>query len=194
MVQTAVSVPPAYERLISIHINDMDLDIVARNLMLLLLSLIDADHEQAVECMIHLWYSAFVRERDLQFLETHIRPLFQDVITKIANKDSNTTQAKTWKFQTCSLRVELTKLNWDQLLYFLEVPHHLSFQRARELRSRIVLAEHRVDYRDRIMAKQPLGMRVCQQRYLEEGVLLPFGASRDEFDKPNPFVPPPSCV
>ena len=83
VLKTVVSIPQSYDRPITLVVNDMDMDVVARNLIILLIALVTEDEAEAAECMIHLWYSALVRPSDIDILTTRIRPLIEDVIANI---------------------------------------------------------------------------------------------------------------
>jgi hypothetical protein len=178
--------PHGYQNTLSVVINDRDFDIVARNVILLLLALLIEDRDKAASCMLHVWYSAFIQKSHLDLLTTHIRPLIEDVNVKIANKAANRIFGKTWKFGSQSLRLELTRDDWVSLLRYFEVPQDLSPARAQRIRSSVTMANERKDYRERKMISQPPAHRLCMEKFLEDGILLPFGHDRDKFDAPNP--------
>ena len=188
MVKTIASAPTSYTNSITAVINDKDFDIVARNAIFLLIAMVVQNQTEAVDCMIHIWYSAFIRIDHADILTTQIRPLIQDVITKIAGKASGATLGKTWTFGSRTVRLVLTKQKWESLLSYFETPHGLSAKKAQQVRISIMLADGRKDFRDRAMLSQPPVHRVCMNRFREDGMLLPFGKSREGFDKPNPFV------
>lgn len=80
----------------------------------------------------------------------------------------------------------LEKRYWDALLTYFEVPDELTVGEARRLRMETVMAGERKDYVDRALCCQPRGWRAATIRFREDGLLLPFGASRKAFDTPNP--------
>lgn len=166
--------------------NDRDLDIVARNIILLLVAMVVEDIDAASDCMVHLWYSALVRESDLNILHQQIRPLIIDVCTKIADKACATLHAKTWTFGQRSVRVILRKSSWSRLLSFLDMPTGLDTDQAQTRRTNITVAESRRDYRDRYLCLIPSSHRVPFSRFREDGLLLPFGFPRHDFQVPNP--------
>ena len=94
MVKTVGSLPNSYGGNISVTINDIDFDIVARNIILVLLALTTPDHQKAIETIIHCWYSAFIRPEDLQSLEG-LRSLFQAVCDELADREATSLAAKT---------------------------------------------------------------------------------------------------
>lgn len=165
----------------------MDFDIVARNIVMLLLTLNISDEQEAAETVLHVWYSAFIRPADYQRVQD-LRSLIEDVCNKIAGRASGSFQAKTFAFGSCSVRVVLKKEDWTLLLTFLCVPQGLTTSQARGVRLAVTTAPHRVDYRHRGLALQKPEHRICRERFREDGILLPFSQSRDDFTIPNPYV------
>lgn len=170
-----------------IVVNDIDFDIVARNVVLLLLTLNISNEQEAVETVLHVWYSSFIRPADYQRVQD-LHSLIEDVCDKIAGRGSGSFQAKTFTFGPCSVRIILKKEHWTSLLTFLCVPKGLTTSQARSVRRAVTVAPHRVDYRHRGLALQKPEHRICSERFREDGVLLPFSHSRDEFTIPNPYV------
>lgn len=78
------------------------------------------------------------------------------------------------------------KEQWDRLLSYFEVPDGLLMAQAQVIRTSTTLAAERKDYLDRALYTQPLAWRVCTMKFRKDGILLPFGTSRGEFDTPNP--------
>lgn len=186
IVKTIAQLPSSYNGAVEITLNDRDLDIVARNIILLLVAMVVEDIDAASDCMVHLWYSALVRESDLNILHQQIRPLIIDVCTKIADKACATLHAKTWTFGQRSVRVILRKSSWSRLLSFLDMPTGLDTDQAQTRRTNITVAESRRDYRDRYLCLIPSSHRVPFSRFREDGLLLPFGFPRHDFQVPNP--------
>lgn len=190
MIKTVADLPTCYSGRLNIDINDQDMDIVARNIIFLLLSYTSTDDNDSdtVECVLHLWYSALLPQSCLDKLAS-IRRLIEEVCSRIKDKPAAAVLGKTWTFPTRkgSIRVVLTHESWDALLPYFQVPEGLSTQRAKELRADGMLNPRRVDYMDRHLytMKKP-HWRVCNEKLRKDGLLLPFGAHRDNFTVPNP--------
>jgi len=75
VIKTIACLPTSSTQSTELYINDIDLDVVARNLILLLIGLVVEDDIEAIECMIHVWYSAFLRASDMATLRNRIRPM-----------------------------------------------------------------------------------------------------------------------
>lgn len=170
----------------SFTINDIDLDVVARNLVILLLIMLVEDPHQAVESAIHIWYSAFIRPTEAGLLANIISPMVENVCAKIANRGPKSLQAKTWKIGKCSLRLVLEKESWKALLSYFRAPSSLTLQKAKELRVAITRKYTSDKHRD-LVVLQP-HHRVSNDKFREDGLLLPFGHARDDFTIPNPQV------
>ncbi|KAJ5948566.1 hypothetical protein N7454_001873 [Penicillium verhagenii] len=186
LIMTINGLPNTYGHSIDITINDKDFDIVARNIVLLVIALTVEQVEEAADCILHLWYSALICETHVDILESHVRPLIEDVCNKIKDKPSKGLFGKTWRFKQCSLRVVLEKPSWIHLLSFVNRPDGVSKQQAQRIRTDTTLADSRKDYRDRHMCCLPIPRRVPFVKFKQDGLLLPFGQPRHEFQVPNP--------
>ena len=186
VIKTVAGLPSTYNHSLDITLNDRDFDIVARNLILLLIALTVEQVDEAVDCILHLWYSALVRESDIDILQRHIRPLIEDVCGKIKDKTSGGLFGKTWTFRQRSLRVVLEKSSWVRLLSFVNKPMGLTAEQALKVRAATTLADSRRDYRDRYMCRLPPLRRIAFTKFRQDGLLLPFGHPRHEFREPNP--------
>jgi hypothetical protein len=185
LVKSLVRLPETYTAHCKMTINDREFDIVARNAILLLTAL-HFDPETATPIMLHIWYSALIPARVLQSLQVNILPLIEDVCAKIQSKPPSSLQAKTWTYDKRSLRLVLRKEQWFRLQQLFKVPDGLSAALAQKIRKSVTLAPERRDYLDRALYTQVPAWRVCTMKFREDGILLPFGSSRREFDTPNP--------
>lgn len=173
--------------------NDREFDVVARNAILLLLALTSQDSEETntasdiAEALIHVWYSASITGSILSLLQNRVKPLIVELCGKIADKPPNAVLAKTWKFSTGqTLRLVLKKKDWLRLQGFCDIPDGLTSENATKIRRAVTLAPERADYRDRWYYKDASpSMRIAKQRFREDGLLLPFGHPRGDFDVPN---------
>jgi hypothetical protein len=166
---------------------------VARNAILLLFAFASLDNERPIleiaECLIHIWYSAFLPARLLSSLVSSVCPLITAVCTGLTNEALGTLHKKSWKFRCGTLSLNLQKKAWLQLEQLLTVPEGLEFEEARKIRDATVMAPERKDYRDRWFNKDATpSMRVAKHQFREDGLLLPFGHPRTEFEPPNPYV------
>ena len=166
-------------------VNDKDSDIVARNAILLLIAL-HFSPEEATPMMLHMWYSALVPAQMLESLRDNVLPLIQDVCNKIQAKPAQSLLSKIWTYGTRSLRLILTKEQWNHLLPYFEIPDGLSAAQAQVIRLSTTLAPERKDYLERALLSQPPAWRVCTMKFRKDGILLPFGSFRQDHDSPNP--------
>ncbi|KAL1966678.1 hypothetical protein VTN77DRAFT_3875 [Rasamsonia byssochlamydoides] len=185
VVKSLASLPADFSGHCNIVVNDKDFDIVARNVLLILVSFYYEPTEASV-IMIHLWYSAFLPAAILSSLRAKVLPQIQEVCSKIRDKKSDALLAKTWKCGSRSLRLVLQKEQWDQLPAYLDVPAGLSTAQAQRIRRATTLAPQREDYLHRALYTKPPEWRVCIMKFREDGILLPFGACRRDFCTPNP--------
>lgn len=178
--------PQVYKSPLTLVINDNDFDIVARNAILLLLFFTIDDPEVAAEHAVHVFYSALLKKSCYNMARQKIRRLIREVCDKIAGRPAGALVGKTWKFGQRDLRLVLSKESWFKLLSFFDVPRNLTKDKAQRVRSRIVSAPERVDFVDRHLANQPAAHRASIVKFRSDGLLLPFGSSRTDFEIPNP--------
>lgn len=186
VITTIAQTPDGYKHAVEVTINDHDLDVVARNVIILLVALVTVDVDQAAECIIHIWYSALLRDSDVDIIEKQVRPMIEAVCHKTEGKPGSNLLAKTWTFEHRSLRLVLQKRAWDALLCFVDCRRGLKADEAHAIRKAVTLAEDRKDYRDRNLSFQRNFHRVALTRFREDGLLLPFGTPRADFKHPNP--------
>lgn len=188
VIKTIAEIPSSYDRTVNVTLNDNNLDVVIRNAIMLLIALVVEDRDEAIDCITHVWYSAFIRKSHLEILHQRIRPLVDDVCGKIINNNSGRVLAKTWTFNRCSLRLVLTAPAWKRLRSLMDVPSGLDVEKARKVRRAVTLggASECQDNRDHVLLRQSRPHRIARTRFWEDGLLLPFGSRRDDFVVPNP--------
>jgi Domain of unknown function (DUF4470) len=108
VVRSFAGLPMTFQQHCETFINGRDLDVVARNTILLLIAL-SFDTHAAPEAMIHIWYSALIPRRLFEDIRGRLLPTIVDVCTKVQAKPSNTLLAKTWRFSSLTLRIILRK-------------------------------------------------------------------------------------
>lgn len=186
IIKTFADLPKTYHGNLSVTMNDHDPHIVARNIIICILAASVGDAGEASESIIHIWYSAFIRQADLDLLTAHVLPLVQDVCSKIGDKSSASLLSKTWQIRGCSLRIVMNKKAWLLLLSCLTERPGLTLQQAQALRLAVTNGYNHRDDRDRVAVRQLAAHRVSKQKHNEDGMILPLGHSRDEFVIPNP--------
>jgi hypothetical protein len=169
-----------------VTLNDRDLDIAARNAIMLILLIAVDDTAAAVDCVLHIWYSAQITNAHIELLDTTVRPLIEETCKKIAEKPNGQLLAKTWSWGNKAIRIVLSKEAWEATLSYLSLPTGLSSQGAHDLRLAVTLAPERKDHLERHLYALSPSQRVCFLRYRQDGILLPFGYSRSAYNIPNP--------
>ena len=180
-----LSIPSSYGKRVEMDMNDKSLDIVARNVIILLIAFAVVDVEEATDAIIHIWYSSLIKDKHHSMVREKILPLIKDVCGRIT-KNSPPILHKTWTFGSRSVHLEVSKESWMSLLKYFEVPKGLTAERATTVRTRVTLCPERLDFREQQYIVVSPAHRLAHQRYREDGLLLPFWARRDEFTVPNP--------
>ncbi|KAK8172863.1 hypothetical protein BKA80DRAFT_319390 [Phyllosticta citrichinensis] len=186
VIKSIAGIPANSSQSFNATINDTDFDVVARNVILLLIALYVEPAPAAAAAMLHIWYSALIPSSVLRCLRETVLPLIRDVCEKTKDKPAHSLLSKIFRNGTCSMRVVLEKSRWDALPGYLEVPDGLTMEGARQVRRATTMAEQRKDYFERGLFGQTPGWRIATKQFRGEGILMPFGASRVAFDTPNP--------
>ena len=179
------ALPTAYKGTCTSVLNDKNMNIVARNIVMLLMSA-QLSPLEAAELVLHIWYSARLTQGMLAAIDKYATKAIADTVAKIKDKDDDVMQSKKWIFGTAEIIVRLYKPQWTTLLQILEAKHDV--KKTEKERRKIVLAPSRLDYRDRELFNLPGFGRMCSTKFRETGVLAPFGSALDSFECPNPLV------
>ncbi|KAH9842165.1 hypothetical protein Tdes44962_MAKER01543 [Teratosphaeria destructans] len=188
VVKTITALPPEYDKPLSFVLNDSESQVVARNVILLLLCLTTTDTAETVDCMLHMWYSACIKQSHLDLLQKRIRPVLQEICNEVTAQENKKIVDRVCHFGQCSLRLVLTKEQWLGILAHCDVPDDLTAIKARKIRSAVTMAPSRQDFRDRALLLKPPKHRLSSHRFREHGILVPFGHSHAPFTVPNPTI------
>jgi hypothetical protein len=151
----------------------------------LLLIALRYEPEVAAQMMLHLWYSAGITEDMNAKIESDIcLPLVSLYISSM-DKPLSFPVERTWTYGTRSLQIKLTNRDLLEIGGCL-MGTNLKMEQANEIRLHTVMAPHRKDYLERALHRLPPAWRVAALKFREDGILLPFGASRDAYTVPNP--------
>jgi len=186
VVKTVSRLPEQYTGKCTFVMNDFDLDIVARNIILLMIAQ-QFPIKEAVPAMIHLWYSARLPTTILETIQTKLLPMIEDVCNKVAKKPNNIPLGKTFKLEGGqSLRVVLTKPDWNRFKAYFTLHKGLTPKMAELFRRKAVYDPARRDYHHKGFYTYWPALRVCADKFRQDGILLPYGASRKDFVAWNP--------
>jgi hypothetical protein len=186
LVKTINSLPETYSGCLDFHLNDKEEMVVARNIILVIIAFNFPPNEACV-IMVHLWYSAFLPKDLLQAVQSKIVPPLQELLN-FTQEEPTKLLKKTFSYHNVTLTATLSRSAWEKILSNFKCSSSVSFSEASALRRSVTMAEHRQDYVDRALFRLPPPWRLAHMRFREDGVLLPFGAARDEFNTPNPYV------
>jgi hypothetical protein len=167
--------------------NGIHPEIFTQNIILVLVAF-RFPPEEAAPIMIHLWYSALIPSSVLVALRAKLLPLIHEVCVQADHQPYVPVFEMVFEKNKASLRIELTREEWHRVRKYLQVPRRLSATTAAENRHEVTLAPSRKDELHRFLYAQPRYWRVSSVKFRTDGILLPFGCSRKEFDTPNPLV------
>ena len=185
VVKTIAGLPDEYSGRCRLVINDYDFLVVARNAMLLLVA-VNLEPDEAVPTMIHLWYSTLLPEAMVEILKKVVLDPINEVCEKIKGKPPASIQAKTFAFGKRSLRLVLEQSQWVELQDFSTLHSTFTKSDTQIVRRSIMFDPMRVDHMHRDFCNKPPSFRVAGLAFRIDGILLPYDASRDGFEMPNP--------
>lgn len=190
-MKTINHIPPTYKQKIEVVLNELNTDIVLRNAVMLLLAFLYPDGE-ASELIIHFWYSAALPfEMYMNGIAERVLPLIKGVCYSLEGEANGSVFSKTWDFGQSSLRLTLMKHQWARLLDQLELKYTLPIADAIKERENVMvdgLNESQKDIVDQVAFLRNTFHRLCDKKWRETGLLLPFSHERKGFDVPNPLV------
>ncbi|KAI0158131.1 hypothetical protein GGR57DRAFT_500248 [Xylariaceae sp. FL1272] len=170
VIVSVAGVPLAYDDFLEVTMNDKQINIVARNLIYLLIFFVQNDARLAAEYLLHTWYSVLLTDVCYDLLRNTIRPMIEDICDKMEEKLESALAGHTWHFGHCSPRCRSN-------------PRQLAQQKRRD----VMLAPIRIDNMDQMLCnKSSPAEKQAAMRFREDGILVPFGHSRRDFTIPNP--------
>lgn len=175
VVRTVNDLPEDYSGKLTIVLNEHNIAVTIRNLILLTLLGTIEDEVRAAELALHFWYSAFLPvEYSLHIMST-VQPLMQ----RLLSQPSGMLQLSGRSILMFDVPEE-TGLFMYQML---NSPYAMS-EAVDEYR-RVKFAPSRMDYHDRAYSVIEPSHRVALEEYRVSGLVLPFGALHAHFNVPN---------
>ena len=162
--------------------NDREIHVVARAVIMLLIALLQNDGLSTPRILVHIWHSARL-PAEARVLLSSVRDEVRKVLDQSRSRAPDEIASKSWQKADCSFTVHLTLNQWRYLDRILA--NNLVLNQAERIRTRIMRNTDRKNSRELHYAHMPGPMRLCMDRFLESGVLLPFGNSYFSFLYPN---------
>ena len=184
IIKSIVGIPDNYNGTALCIVNDRDQIIVARNVVMLLTSLVFPP-VVAAEIMLHIWYSARLRLRMLQNVKDHVRPLIAQVLKESEQRKHYTLLSGTWTFGSRVLSLCLCKGQWEYILMMLDAKHPVSNSEVHK-QQYMKLNATALDTLEHRLLQMPPSWRVSIVKMRESGMLLPFGCCLDQYSCQNP--------
>ena len=171
VVHTINSLPSNYSGNLHILVNDVNPAVISRNIILLLILGTISDEVVAADVALHFWYSALIPAEYLAQISRALMSFLQ--------YESRIFPLKPHSTLSCWLSTEVKQY----LLHFLS--SSTSVRDAQNEYARVRNAPSRRDFRDRMYLGLRPSHRVAFQEYRRSGIVLPFGAAKAQFNRPN---------
>ncbi|KAA1477214.1 hypothetical protein DENSPDRAFT_828525 [Dentipellis sp. KUC8613] len=178
VMKTVNALPADYSGQLTILVNDIDPYTVARNLAILLILGQVSDENMAVDVALHLWYSAFVPVQ---------HPL---VVLSILAPFLRRHRADQHFFEVLGQNSVLSAIippDTMVLLAALVSSDHDAQDIMKEMQN-MRFAPSRVDLHHRYYCRLKPSNRLAVHQFRRFGLVLPFGARNNEFNRPNRFL------
>lgn len=184
MIKTIVSLPEGYRTPLNFVINDADLHNALRNLVLVFAAFIIENVTAAVDFMIHVWYSPFLRRCHKDVLCSLRDELKKTVDETSVSADGSTVIERSWTFGQQAVRVVMDKASWLACVDLLRFPCESNDMTQQAMK------QNGVPFCDMVSDQQDMRTtyhrRVALAAYWQHGVIASSGADLRDFDQPNP--------
>jgi len=176
-MKTIVDLPEDYSGKINVLVNDLNLVIFYRNILILLILCCVEDERLAVDIALHFWYSVFMpHEYRIQISSSAVLPVLESL-----RDQKHITLGPTSK-----LTITAPDDDWLSLILdFINPNQRLSEKDIQSSYEKARRAPSRADYRDRQYSALRPSHRVAFQEFRSFGLVLPFGAVNAHFNIPN---------
>ena len=183
-IKSIVEIPDSYNGTALCIVNDRDQIIVARNVVMLLTSLVFPP-VVAAEIMLHIWYSARLKPKMFQDVKDRVRPLIAQVLKGFEQRKHYTLLSGTWTFGSRVVSLCQCKGQWEYILMMLDTKHPVSNSEVHK-QQYMKLNAPGLDTLEHRLLQMPPSWRVCIVKMRESGMLLPFGCCLGEYTCQNP--------
>lgn len=184
---TVNGMPYLYNKTCDITLNDPNVHIVIRNALILMIAFLYPNKLEAARTITQLWYCAAAVAKTWQKMTGELRPFVERAYRRSGKRKAAAQVSQRWTKNEASLRLTLTRRQWKLMLDLLADADGIDFDAAMRSRRAAVLADPRQEARrNRTLCGMPAAYRRAHVRYLNTGLLLPFGQPVSAFDAPNP--------
>jgi hypothetical protein len=144
---------------------------------------------EASELIVHLWYSASLPSLMWRGVTETMTPLIRDFVNGIKEEPDNAALTNIWTFGISSLRLTMKKKEWEILLEMIEPRLNPVLASREESRKAAMRGPGTQEWQDRFqqsLFRLHRFQRLTEMRYIETGILMPFGSTLGRFDTSNP--------
>jgi hypothetical protein len=191
-IQTVAGLPEAFTGTLKFTFGEANMDIVARTIVTILISLVIEDRAGALDLMIHVWYSSHLRPGHVRLITELIRPLIAKAYEQAIERSRGTDEVHWHGLNLVEdgrgMFIKLKIEDWRELLdYFTFHPDNdMDHPPSIISRDEVVSADFVRDERDLILLRHPPHRRIAIEKFWRDGIVQPFGQQGRDFTVPNP--------
>lgn len=195
LIKSVIGLFEGYTGTFTSIVNDQDLLLVLRNVMVLIASML-LPRKRAEFMLHHLWYSARLTHEMVDVI-SHIRTLITAAKERSNDHREKTLCRSTWNFGPQQLSLNLHKDAWPLVLRMLSPKHitsdiELGFKKppvvTEERRRCVMLTPHLLSHREFHLFDLPSSQRLSAHDMRENGILSPFESDVAAFTHANPTL------
>ena len=151
--------------------------------------LTDSSHDLLLnaEAATHLWYSARLPKHLFKHIQrvagVPLRRSFEDWKKHQDQYNPDDTFSSEIDRKDVMIWIDLTGAQWEQLIGFLDPPS-MTIKMAQLVRQVDARKRHELSIESQL--RMTRGRAACMERWIDDGLLLPYGHPRSHFDTLNP--------
>ncbi|KAI1087075.1 hypothetical protein F5B19DRAFT_500400 [Rostrohypoxylon terebratum] len=177
---------------LNVVMSEMNEVIVIRNMIILLIFYFEEDPAKAAEYALHAWYSLLITEPCYELLKK-IGSVLQGVYDEIRREAGDDFALATKRLRYCKGSIDITLPRiWFRSLFLFTSLHGFKYTMLRSnfqsLRRKVLSTPVATEFFESTLVPLEPYRRVSETKFREDGMLLPFGQSREDFVVPNPLL------
>jgi hypothetical protein len=186
VISTINSLPLGYSKTCDITLNDPNVNIVIRNAFMLMIAFLYPNKPEAAHAIVQLWYSIGLSKIMWQKIKSELLPFVQRAWDRKKKGKATSQISQRWTKEQASMRLTLTRRQWKQMMELLTADDDIDYEEAVISRHKMIAEKKEEMRRNMKIYEMPVDHRRSHARYLNTGMLVPFGYPVGKFNVPNP--------
>ncbi|KAI0892990.1 hypothetical protein F4806DRAFT_499515 [Annulohypoxylon nitens] len=191
-ILSVVNLPETFRGPLNVVLNELNHVVAIRNVILLLIFCVEEDPVKAAEYALHTWYSLLLTDSCYKLLKK-VKSVLQGLYDEIKTEPGDDSAPATKRVRFCkgSIDITLSRGQWLYLPMYAwlnEIEDKMSKSYFQSFRRRQLSTPAANDLLHFTLEPLQPYRRVNKMKFRKDGMLLPFGQSREDFTVPNPLL------